>query len=188
MENIEQFIITYGYFAVLAGTFLEGETILLLAGFMAWQGLLEMPLVITFATAGATAGDQAYFYLGRYRRVWLFRRFPKLRLKAEKVYHWVERHPDLIIIGSRFVYGFRIVTPVVLGTSRVAAWRYSLFNVIGAAIWAVAISTAGYFLGGVMEKLLGDLHKIQKFLFAGILVVGFIIWLIHRRRANRKKT
>ncbi len=187
MERLEDFIEVYGYFALLFGTFVEGETILLLAGFMAWQGVLEMPLVITFATAGATAGDQLYFYLGRYRRDWLFKRFPAIRKKAERVYSWVERYPDLIIIASRFFYGFRIATPIVLGTSRVASWRYSIFNLIGAIIWAIAVSTAGYFLGDMLEKLIGDMHKIQHYLFLGILLIGCCIWLYHRVKLRREE-
>jgi membrane protein DedA with SNARE-associated domain len=92
MDDIQQFIATYGYLAVFIGTFFEGETLLLTAGFMCWQAhgdagpALAMPLVIACATIGATAGDQLYFYLGRYRRAWVFRRFPKLGLRAEKIY------------------------------------------------------------------------------------------------------
>lgn len=185
MEDLEQLIITYGYLGLLAGTFVEGETVLLLAGLMAHQGLLELPQVMIVATVGATAGDQFYFYLGRYHRGWLFRKFPSLPGRAEKLYRWVERHPDLLIIASRFVYGFRITTPIVLGTSRVAGWRYSLFNFIGAVIWSVAVSAAGYFLGGVMERLLGDLHKIQHYVFAAILAIGTSIWLYHRTKSRR---
>ncbi len=191
MDNIQQLISTYGYLAVLIGTFFEGETLLLIAGFMTWQAhgdaspALAMPLVITCAAIGATAGDQVYFYLGRYRRDWVFHRFPSLRMKTAKVYSWVERHPHLAIIGSRFVYGFRIATPVVLGTSRVPAWQYSLFNMIGAVLWALLITNAGYFLGGMMERLLGDLHKLQKFIAVGLLLAGLGLWLVHRLRSRR---
>ena len=192
MDDVHQFISTYGYIAVLIGTFFEGETLLLIAGFMTWQAhgdaspALLMPLVITCAGIGATAGDQLYFYLGRYRREWVFRRFPKLRMKAARIFGWVERYPHLVIIGSRFVYGFRIATPVVLGTSHIPAWRYSVFNVIGAGIWALLITNAGYFLGGMMERLLGDLHKIQKYIAVGILLIGIGLWLWHRFRAQRE--
>lgn len=192
MDDIQQFIETYGYVAVLIGTFFEGETLLLIAGFMTWQAhgdvrpALAMPLVITCAGIGATLGDQLYFYLGRYRREWVYRRFPKLLMKAGKVYRWVERHPNLVIIGSRFVYGFRIATPVVLGTSRIPAWRYSCLNMIGAACWALLITNAGYFLGGMMERLLGDLHKIKKYIAIALLLIGVGLWLFHRFRTRRK--
>jgi len=194
MDDIQQFLSTYGYLAVLVGTFFEGETLLLIAGFMAWQAhgdgspALNMPLIITCATIGATAGDQLYFYLGRYHREWVFRRFPKLRQKAKKVYGWVESHPDLLIIGSRFAYGFRIATPLVLGTSRIASWRYSLFNLLGAILWALLIANAGYFLGNMMERLLGDLRMLRKYIAGGILLIGLGLWLLHRFRTRREAT
>jgi len=185
MEGLEQFIVEYGYWAVLVGTFLEGETLLLLAGFVAEQGLLHLPVVMIVATVGATLGDQFYFYLGRYRREWIFRKLPQLELKAARVYKWVERHPDVLIVISRFFYGFRIVTPIVLGTSRVAAWRYSIFNLLGAVIWSVVISGAGYLLGNLAEQILGDIKKVQHLFILGILAIGFVLWLRHRRKARR---
>ena len=57
---------------------------------------------------------------------------------------------------------------------------------IGAACWALVITNAGYFLGGMMEQLLGDLHKIKKFIAIGILLIGIGLWLFHRFRARRK--
>lgn len=107
-------------------------------------------------------------------------------MKAARIYGWVERHPLLIIIGSRFVYGFCIATPVVLGTNCVPSWRYSILNIIGAVLWFLLIANAGYFLGGMMERLLGDLHKIQKYIAVGILLVGIGLWLWYRLRAQRE--
>ena len=186
MAKLEELIATYGYLAVLVGTFLEGETLLLAAGFVCQRGLLSLPLVMLIATVGATAGDQTFFYLGRFRREWIFRRFPSLKVRAATVYRWIERHPDLLIIASRFVYGFRLTTPVVMGTSEVCARRYSLFNFIGAIIWSVLVAGAGYFLGEAVEKIFGDIHDIQKELLLGILVIGLLLWLYHRWSSRRK--
>lgn len=63
--NLQQIITDYGYISVLIGTFLEGETILIVAGFMAHRDYLELPLVILSAFVGTLAGDQLYFYIGR---------------------------------------------------------------------------------------------------------------------------
>lgn len=185
MNGMEHLIIEYGYWAVFVGTFLEGETLLLLAGFVAEQGLLHLPLVMVVATVGATAGDQFYFYLGRHHRDWIFRRLPHLQSKAARVYKWVERYPDALIVVSRFFYGFRIVTPIVLGTSRVAAWRYSLFNFLGAILWAVTVSSAGYFLGNLAERIIGNIHRVQHYFVLGILAIGGLLWLYHRRTTRR---
>ena len=63
--SLETMIATYGYGAVLVGTFLEGETVVLLGGFAAHRGYLDLPWVIAVAFAGSLLGDQLYFYLGR---------------------------------------------------------------------------------------------------------------------------
>ena len=63
--NIPDLIQSYGYYAVAVGTFLEGETVLLLAGAAASSSHLAMPWVIAVATVASFAGDQLFFYLGR---------------------------------------------------------------------------------------------------------------------------
>jgi membrane protein DedA with SNARE-associated domain len=63
--SVETFIETYGYPALLVGTFFEGETFLVLAGFAAHQGYLDIPWVILAAFIGTLTGDQVFFYLGR---------------------------------------------------------------------------------------------------------------------------
>ena len=63
----ENWVTHFGYMAILIGTFLEGETILVLGGFLAHRGYLHLPWVIASAFAGTFAGDQLYFYLGRFK-------------------------------------------------------------------------------------------------------------------------
>ena len=192
MESLEEFIRNYGYWGLALGTFLEGEAILLLAGFMAYPpgpgepALLSLPIVMLIAAIGGTAGDQFFFYMGRYHRDWIFRKLPNLRQRSEKIYTWIEKYPDLLIIACRFVYGFRITTPVVMGTSRVSSLRFSIFNCIGAIIWAVTVSLAGYYLGNVVEKLIGDLHKIQYYVIGTIILVAAGLFLFHHIRAKKK--
>lgn len=188
---MESFIQDWGYWGLLLGTFLEGEAILLIAGFMAYApegetATLSLPLVMLIAGIGGTLGDQFYFYLGRYHRDWIFRKFPNLRQRSEKIYTWIEKYPDLLIIVCRFIYGFRITTPVILGTSRVSALRFSIFNVIGAIIWSISVSLAGYYLGNVVEKFIGNLHKIQHYIVGAIVLIAVGLFIFHRIRARRK--
>ena len=65
-DNLIQTLIqNYGYWAVFVGTFIEGETILLLGGFAAHRGYLALPWVIVAAFFGSLCGDQLFFFLGR---------------------------------------------------------------------------------------------------------------------------
>lgn len=55
----------YGYLAVAVGCVLEGETVLLMAGYAAHRGMLDLPGVMAVALASSFAGDQFWFWLGR---------------------------------------------------------------------------------------------------------------------------
>ncbi|MGB2902891.1 MAG: DedA family protein, partial [Candidatus Dechloromonas phosphoritropha] len=117
---ISAFVLSYGYLAVFVGTLLEGESILLAAGFAAHRGLLDLPVVIVVAVLGATLGDQLAFLLGRWKGRALIARFPSLAKQQPRVHELLEGHATLFILTLRFLYGLRIAGPMLLGTSRVA--------------------------------------------------------------------
>ena len=71
---LQAFIENYGYFAVFAGCFFEGETVLVLAGFAAHLGYLSLPWVAATAAAAGFCGDELFFTLGRHYGADLFRR------------------------------------------------------------------------------------------------------------------
>lgn len=181
---ISALVASYGYFAVFIGTLLEGETILIAAGYAAHRGLLDWPLVVVVAMAGGTLGDQLAFLLGRWRGEALFARFPALAQRKEKVFRLLARYDVLFILSLRFIYGLRIAGPAILGSSRMSMGRFALFNVIGAALWAVIIAGVGWFFGAALEAILTDIKKIEEVLLLAILVAGVGIWLWHRRRAT----
>lgn len=181
---ISSLIASYGYFAVFIGTLLEGETILIAAGYAAHRGLLDWPLVVVVAMAGGTLGDQLAFMLGRWRGEAMFARFPTLAQHKERVFRLLARYDVLFILSVRFMYGLRIAGPVILGSSRMSLRRFALFNVIGAALWAVIIAGAGWFFGAALEAILTDIKKIEEAVLVAILVAGVGFWLWHRRRAT----
>src|SRR5512143_230365 len=101
--SLEELVLQYGYLAVFIGTLLEGETILVLAGFAAHQGYLNLGLTMLAAFAGSATGDQLWFLLARrYGRGWVARR-PGLAAKLAPAARWLERNPTLFILGFRFV-------------------------------------------------------------------------------------
>ena len=180
---ISAFVISYGYLAVFLGALLEGETILLSAGFAANRGLLYWPLVVAVAFAGGTLGDQIAFLLGRWQGASLIARFPALALRAPRVHALLERHDVLLILSVRFLYGLRIAGPIVIGSSRVPVLRFALLNMIGAAIWAVAVAGAGYYFGAALNAVVADIKRVEELILIGIPAAGLIVWLWRRRRA-----
>lgn len=180
--SLESLISDYGYLAVGIGTFLEGETILILGGFAAHRGYLDLGWVIVSAFLGTLAGDQLFYYIGRFKGQAFIESRPNWKAKSEKVFRWLQVHEIWLILGFRFVYGMRSVTPFVIGASDIAPVRFLLLNAIGAALWAVVIGTLGYLFGQTLEVLMGDIRKYELLVVAVLVMIGLIVWLISLKR------
>lgn len=170
--SLEELVANYGYVAVAIGTFLEGETILVLGGFAAHRGFLELPWVMVCAFLGSFAGDQTFFYIGRRKGTKLLNKRTHWKAKSEKVLSMLEKHQTLLILGFRFLYGIRSVTPFLLGAANVSRTKFFVLNMIGAAVWAIAVGSLGYYFGVAIEAVLGDIKRYELVLFAVIAAVG----------------
>ena len=177
---------SYGYIAVFIGAFLEGETILALAGLAAYRGYMDFWTVVVVAMFAGFLGDQFYFFLGRYRGQKILARFPNAQQRAHRFDEMLARWHAPLIVGIRFMYGFRILGPIMLGMGRVEAWKFVVFNFIGAAIWAPLIAGIGFFFGTMVEAVLEDVKRYEMWLFAAVLLIGFAGFLIHRVRDRRE--
>ena len=184
--NLSELIENYGYWVVLAGTLLEGESVLLLAGYAAYSGLLELHWVIGVAILGSFLGDQLWFFIGRRRGAELLARYPKYARQARRAEELLHRYNAPIILGVRFLYGLRIVLPVAIGMNRhISTRRFQVLNLIGATLWASSGAVVGYLFGGAIDYILGNIHRYEKWAFAVLLIAGLVYWWLSRRRASR---
>ena len=184
--DIPGLIDAYGYLAVAIGALLEGETVLALAGLAAHRGYLDFKAVVAVALVCGFAGDQFYFYIGRYRGAQILARFPDAQERAHRFDALLAKWHAPLIVLIRFMYGFRIIGPVLLGMGRVPAWKFFFYNLLGAAIWAPLVAGAGYLFGGIVESVLEDVKRFEIWLFVAIVAIGLGIWLFHWRRARRQ--
>jgi membrane protein DedA with SNARE-associated domain len=148
-----ELIETWGYVAVFAGAFFEGETVLIIGGFLASGGHLELASVILSGFLGGLAGDQFFFYVGRARGRRLIERRESWRPRLQRIEGILERHGTLLMLGYRFMYGVRLVTPLVLGAFGVARLRFLVLNLINAAVWSALIASLGYAFGQVVAQM-----------------------------------
>jgi hypothetical protein len=133
--SLTQLLADYGYLAVFVGS-LRGETVLVLAGFAAQQGYLSLTVTLTVAFVGGTLGDQIFLWLGPRMGSIAAGPPPAFRASRSACLQLLERHHAPVIIGIRFMYGLRIIGPIVIGACEVPLWRFAVFNMLGAAIWA----------------------------------------------------
>jgi membrane protein DedA with SNARE-associated domain len=177
-----QLLAQWGYLAVGIGTFFEGETIVLAAGALAHRGVLWWPGVVLAAFAGSLLGDQLWFFVGRrYGRAFITKR-PPLRVHVQRVEGWLARFGVWFVLGFRFVYGVRTVSPIVLGASGYSVARFVPLNIVGALLWAFAFVGAGLGLGAGLRALLGRVTRLEEVLGCALLLSLLLWWLRTRRQ------
>ena len=192
MGSIETLIALYGPAIVFVGTFLEGETIVVVAGFLAHQGIVNPLAVGVGAFLGSFLGDQFWFYLGRRHAAhpWIAR--IRHRPMFRRAVSTLEGHPIKFILTFRFIYGIRTISPVAIGLTKVPAGKFLVLNAVAAAIWAAAFTALGYAFGQTVEKLFGEISAIEHKILAG-LGIALVVWaafnaalFIRRRIVNRR--
>ena len=116
--DINHYVAQYGYAALIIGSLAEGETITLLGGVAAHQGVLKFPLVVLSVALGGMIGDQLLYLLGRRFGGRILRRFASQKARIRKAQRMIQHRPWLFVIGTRFMYGFRVIGPLLIGASR----------------------------------------------------------------------
>jgi membrane protein DedA with SNARE-associated domain len=180
----EALVLAYGYPLLFIGIIFEGETFLLIGAFLAHRGYLNLPIVMAVAFASTVLTDQTFFWIGRTRGMTILTRHPEWESRVDKVRRLLEKYQLSLIVTFRFLYGLRILTPLVIGASGFSPRLFLLFNLIGAVIWVVSIGLAGYAFGHAMEIILADIHKYELWIVIGIFVIGTAsiigFWIINR--------
>ncbi len=187
--DINQLIVQYGYLALFIGCIAEGETFTLLGGVAAHEGLLHYGWVLLVAMLGGILGDTGLFFLGRYYGEPILKRFKKHQKQIAKANRMIRRRPVLFVIGVRFMYGLRIVGPVIIGASKLKPQKFLLLNVAGAIAWALIFVSLGYMGGQIIAPWLHALNHHLKYLvwLALILLLVWSVRLWLKRRAEREK-
>src|SRR5205085_9612056 len=188
--DINQLIADNGacfYAIAVVWTFLEGETVILFAGFAAAQGLVDPWLLLGSAWVGSFAGDQFYFWIGRHFGVNLLDRFPRWRHGVDAALRWLERYDAGFILSFRFIYGVRNFSSFALGLSAVRWDRFLRLNFAAAGLWAASFVAIGYFLGHAFRAVLGDIARSFSLVMLGVFIaIGLGMWLLHRAQKRRQ--
>ncbi len=144
-----------------------------------------MPWVIVCAFPGTLAGDQLYFHIGRVKGKGLLEKRRGWKAESEKVFRLLERHQLWLVLGFRFLYGLRTVTPFLIGASSISPSRFLVLNTLGAAAWATVIGTLGYLFGHTLELIIGDVKRYEVLVIAILAGAGVVVWSVHVLTRNR---
>jgi membrane protein DedA with SNARE-associated domain len=193
LDFLRNAVVHYGYWAVAAALLLEnagvpvpGETVLLLASFLAYsEHELQLSWIIVVATIAATVGDNLGFALGHYGgRPVLARYQAFFRIQDATVARGEDafaRYGSLTIFFARFVFGLRIIAGPLAGVLRMPWRKFAVFNFLGAGLWVTVISGAGYLFGQHWHRLERDIKRFDLAVAIVALVVVAFLWWRKRR-------
>jgi len=184
-------LIVFAESGLLVGFFLPGDSLLFISGFLASDAggnrLPALPFVALVAFAAAVIGDQVGFWFGRKVGPTLFNR-PDSRLfkqqNVAKAHLFFEKHGAKTIVLARFVPIVRTFAPIVAGVSNMNYRTFVIFNVVGGLLWAVGLTTLGYFMGQI-DVVKNNIEIAIVAIVAVSLIPVAIEFRKHRREAKR---
>jgi membrane protein DedA with SNARE-associated domain len=188
MFAMEDLLHQYGYLLIFLGTFVEGETLLMLGGYFAHRGYLDLGGVVATSFIAAVCGDQLFFHLGRSHAKGLLARFPRLRDQVNLALHRVEQHQVKVVLTMRFLWGLRIALPVALGLTSMSARKFFWLNLLSAAVWSCVFGLIGFGTSRVVAQIVDNLHHYEKWIAVGLLVVAALVLWLRWHGARRKSS
>lgn len=185
--DIISLIKTAGYLGIFAIVFLEsglligfffpGDSLLFTAGFLASQGYLDITFLILGCFIFAVLGDSIGYYIGAKLGPKIFTKDESIFFKKkhlEKAQQFYDKHGGKTIILARFVPVIRAFAPVVAGAGKMNYKRFVTFNLVGGILWAIGVTSAGYYLGSMIPD-------VDKYLLPiiGLIIVASLLPALH---------
>ena len=180
------FLVVFVETGVVVMPFLPGDSLLFVVGALCGAGLMSLPLVMALLLAAAILGDQCNYLIGRRvgTRVWGWEHSRWFNRRAfEQAHAFYERWGGITIVLARFMPFIRTFAPFVAGVAEMNRPRFTAYNVVGALIWVVGLTAAGYVFGNLPFVQ----QHLSKIIWALIIVPGLIA-IFGAWRARRSAT
>lgn len=184
---MEQWITRYGYFGVLLGCFMEGETTILIGAIFAKLGFLSLSQVILCSFLGTFMGDCTFFFLGRYFGRSFLQRFKLLGKKTDLAHRIIHRYGNLIVAVMRLLAGFRAAILVLLGCSHFGGLRFLTLDFLATAAWAVGVSLIGYSFANVVYIFVTDVRDYEGMIVPAVVVIAIFMILFYKHMVKEKE-
>lgn len=171
----------YSYPILFVWSIMEGELGLIMAGLLSHTGDMNLWFSIAVASLGGFAGDQIYFWFGRYNRAMVHEQFRTHRRKFALATLLIRKHGWYIIFIQRYMYGMRTILPMAIGTTKVSGRKFAVINFLSAIIWASMTIVTTYIFGAIILDALKYM-KAHWYLFAPLILslAAFILWYFHK--------
>ncbi|MEH3035820.1 MAG: VTT domain-containing protein [Sphingomonas adhaesiva] len=184
--TIEAIVAKYGLAALFAGAALEGEAAVIAGGVLAHHGLFPLWAAMLAAATGSFGADQAWFFAGRRMRDHRWVAAARAKPAFARAMAMLARRPIAFIFAFRFIYGFRTISPIAIGTAGVSPRLFAIVNAASAVTWGVIFCSIGYWFGHAFEAVIGRLAEDHRlwWVVGGLVATGIAAALAHRHRSR----
>ena len=177
--NLGVFAIVFLESGMLIGFFFPGDSLLFTAGFIASQKpeLFDIKILIAGCFVAAIAGDSIGYLIGAKLGPKIFTKEDSIffhKKHLERAQSFYDKHGGKTIILARFIPVIRAFAPVVAGAGKMDYKKFLIFNLVGAVLWAIGVTLAGYYLGSLIPD-------VDKYLLpiVGLIVIASVLPALH---------
>ena len=146
------FFVLFAESGLFFGFFLPGDSLLFTAGILASQGLINFPILLLVTFSAAVLGDNVGYWFGHNVGRKLFEKEDSLIFKKKyliEAQEFYEKNGAKTIVLARFIPFVRTFAPIVAGAAAMHYTTFLIYNLVGGLLWAVGLSTLGFFLGNI---------------------------------------
>lgn len=182
LKNLE----TSGYIILFLYSLGGGLVALIGAGVLSFMGKMDLTLSITIAFIANFIGDGLLFYMARYHKREMMEYLSKHKRKLAFSHLLLKRRGAWIIVIKKFIYGLKTLIPLAVGLTKYDFWKFSLYNAIGALIWAIIVGGGSYLFGGaIIEgfKMVSDKPYLAP---ATLVIIGGSVWFYLSQATKRR--
>ncbi len=199
MDVVHHIILQFGYVGIfgllmlgIIGLPVPDETLLAFCGFLANQGQLSLPFTILAAFLGSCSGITVSYLIGRLPGLALLKRYGKhLHITdehIERIHRWFAKTGRWLLVIGYFMPGFRHLSAMVAGSSKLSYPEFAPFAYVGALLWSTTFVTAGYFFEKEWRHMSGRAHHILLIVAGVLAIIGIAWWLwgfLKKRREQK---
>lgn len=170
--------------ALFFGFVFPGETAIVVAGVLASQHRVSLPVLLAIIVLSAIVGDSVGYEIGRRYgdRLLGMRALHKHRPKVDKAHGLLRRRGAYAVFIGRFTALLRALMPALCGSAKMPYGRFLVFNALGGITWGVGFTLGGFVVGTAFEQVAQWAGRVLAIAVAIVAVVAFVVWSVRRRR------
>lgn len=187
MEDMLTNITTYGYIGLFLYSLGGGFVALMAGAVLSYMGKMDLAVVMIIAFSANVIGDNLLFYLARNQKQSMHTYLKNHRRKLALAHVKMKQYGSWIILIQKFIYGIKTLIPIAIGLTKYDLKKFTILNILSAAVWTFVVGFGSYFFGNAIVKLYDIVAEKP---YIALLTVGTIfgiLWIYMATATKKKK-